>query len=459
MDIQPKPDSSRKIMIKLCGLIVAMMIVFGLMIYLHRSFVAVPTPEAEYLKTAPASDAPFVKKPVKRFDDQINLPPQLPSYLTNPKTLDSVVDYVEEPPREALMNLLYQVWQSRDKDLAKEADPELTWQRLSSSPSDHRGNTLVIKGRLLRPPQVIDFPADEGSPFLSSHISHVYDEGFNEYTVYTIEEPSARRTNDPVEFPAFFLMMGKPMTEEAKPPAVVVAFSLGIPTYLFDRNALQEAQNFDYAVSPRAVYYALNRVKGLPFEQLKKESQRISPGAYRELKHRPGQYRGDLVSAQGMLLRVDTIPQDPNPIGIDSLYRAYVVDQYDKVFVCLFTEKPVEIVAEEDSVRIYGMFVQILNYPARDGSEQRAPVVVGSRLIRLEMKRKHGPVIAIAVLLILLGCVFAAIVIREMRKDRRHAAQRQLKRMKEHPPNLDEIGRQAEQEAERTKKSHDDHRP
>lgn len=440
-------DTTRAIVVRMAALALGIVVVVSLMLYLYKAHlsVAARTPPSPVASPVPS------RIPVADFAARINLPESLPSYLDEPATLDQVADFVPDLEHEPLTFLLYRAWQERLDGLRKRIQPELTWEVLRAEPASHRGQVFRLKGRLLEPPIEENFVPGPENLFLTIYRAAIADENFNRHIVLFLDEPRGFATTDEVDVPALFLKVGSaPEGSVHGQPVVAVTFGLGQPGYLNDPAAVEQALDFDYKISDRAIWIALNQLLHLPEETLRERSRPLWE-AHRKALAAPEALKGQFFWTEGSLVRLDSLERPDSPLGIEMLHMAYVVDKAEHVSICLAPEATPQLMPGHDSVKLYGMFVQVLSYTSRAGTEVRAPVLVGVHLRRIAPPKGSSITLPITLALILCGIILAIAVWVERRRDRRLAEERLRRRLSQRPEDVQQAARHAEQEAHRSR--------
>jgi len=455
-----KPISTRTLVIKLGAFAVGIVVVVSLMVHLSGVY-RLPQRARQAGgggRPAPPADAAATSAPgpVADVEARINLPKPLPAYLSDPTTLDAITDFTAEAERRPLMYLLYRAWQLRTSGLRKKLLPEdVTWNMLREQPARFRGRVVRVKGRLRSPPVPEDFTPSQERLFPTLYHVLVDDEAFRNYELICIEEPLGYATTDRVDVPALFMKMGARATSSVQgAPAVLVTFGLGAPLYLEDPEVLYEGEDRDYAIAERPVWYAVHQLGKLSDQQLRQQCKPLDDDAYRRIMldavNGEKSQRGKVFSVEGMLLTWK-VRRQPNPLGLEALYYAWVLNQ-DRVFVCVFDEPPTGLLPEEDIVRAYGMFVQVHDYPSKSWKTQAsAPVLVAKRLVRIVPPSTNWLFTPVAVALLLCGGALAAGILIARRRDRSASEARLRQRLKNRPDGLNEIARSVEEHAKRTK--------
>ena len=218
-----KRDAPRSSLLLIAVLLVSAGTVVWLMMFLRSSMTASGRSPGQKAQLVPPSEISLAPSPSVPGGTEtvLDLPPQLPGYLTDPATLRSVTDHTGHIEFEPLMCLLYQAWQLRSASVQKKLESGVAWDQLAKSPAEFRGRLVPVKGRVATgQPSTIDLPDEPGRLVPMVFRTDVYDENFNPYVVLSAEEPVGYESADTVDVAALFLKMGEePQGSAARAPA------------------------------------------------------------------------------------------------------------------------------------------------------------------------------------------------------------------------------------------------
>ena len=190
----------------------------------------------------------------------------------------------------------------------------------------------------------------------------------------------APRPLDPDEF----------LTSDDKPsaPQALAGVAPGISASQFPRELLRNIQDNSLGVRYResAAYYTmLAAAKRVKHKRLEAEAEKNV--TFPVLMANPDQYRGRPVTISGTLRRVDKFQADPNSLGVDDLYDAWVFprDAGAKPIHVVCSSLGEEIqdagqLKQPVNVRVAGYFFKKEAYSTRSNGLNIVPLVLGSHL-------------------------------------------------------------------------------
>lgn len=352
-------------------------------------------------------------------------------FLSDPKTLDQIIDRNADLEAGPLFYVLYQVFQDTQEKLQAEGQAVADWPVLWDQPADYRNKPLRVSGELVR---MWEQPLGENPMKLTrlyayriraenappASVGHLYD-------VYCMEKLKGALRYDRIVAYGRFLKAQLSEAERLEDPdlhaAVVVARRLEPPTYL-DEPRLPGPIVDGNRPEARPLYWLLKRAGAIPFEELREKANRNL--TYLDFVNRPERYRGRPVAVQGQLRRLIRIKLPENMLGLEDVFYGQLADRdrHLNTFYCL--DMP-EGVRDGDIVALYGYFLKKWTYTSEGNYEVHSPVIVAQRFLVVpddEGGSSRSLQVGLAIIVSLTAAALAAAILASRAKDRRDAAAR-----------------------------------
>jgi len=213
---------------------------------------------------------------------------------------------------------------------------------------------------------------------------------------------------------------------------VIVGKRFEPPAWLNDTESLAAAREGGFLREEKAVYYLLNKVMRMTPEEVSQQvDATITPTS---LKTEPLQNRGKFVRFEGTVLQLRKQVLPPNPTGLNHCYVGYLLDRERRAAFFYSVDKP-EDVEEDKYAMIEGAFMKHFTYVSRSNIEQTAAVLVGRRIVPVELEgpRLHAPIFIIFTAAFV---VVAAAAFFDVRSTRRNLQEQRKKLFQKAPADI-----------------------
>ncbi|MDQ7779696.1 MAG: hypothetical protein RDV41_08290 [Planctomycetota bacterium] len=146
----------------------------------------------------------------------------------------------------------------------------------------------------------------------------------------------------------------------------------------------RDVKDYEGLKQDTAYNYVLRKVHQMSQAEIQLAMNRNINIKAGKLLAKPDEYRGDFFRARGTIVYLETLKLNTNPVGVEDVYEAYLVDigrDDTQGYYVHVIERPTMPEVGVDQARVDGVFFKILRYETRNGEAKFVPFIFGKRLV------------------------------------------------------------------------------